>query len=150
MTWFEDLTECTYFPVRVATLRAIGWLQRGRPFPVGEVETCVYEKIVEMCKNPWQPMVAVGFHECDLCIYQGARGVSNLFIPGDGILYVCPELVTHYMNAHGYKPPKDFCDAVMNCPPMKSAKYFRAILDCGGQELVKIAKDQASVWNEKE
>jgi hypothetical protein len=138
MTWFEDLSECGYFPIRVPALRAVAWLGRGRPFPVGAVEARVYSTLLELSKTPWQPMGAAGWHDCDLCVYEpGAKSIRNLFIPGRGVIYVCPEMVTHYMNVHGYKPPQEFCDAVLACPPMRSMEYLRAILANGGRDLVK-------------
>ena len=64
-----------------------------------------------------------------LCLYAGeAHGKKNLFIPGDGIVFVCPELVTHYMNAHGYAPSAEFCLAALACPPMRSMEYLRSLL----------------------
>jgi hypothetical protein len=58
-----------------------------------------------------------------------------LFIPGNGRIYVCPELIVHYMNAHGYAPPAEFCDAVLACPPMRSQQYFKELLANGGRRL---------------
>ena len=99
--WFDDLKPCTYFPVDVE-LVAVGWLERDMPYPTGEVDRAVYDALVEMRKNPWQALVCCGFHSCDLCRFEGeARGCSNLLIPADGILYAAPELIVHYINAHG-------------------------------------------------
>ncbi len=137
MTWFEDLSECDYFGLEPAVaLRAVGWLERGRPFKTGAVDPSVYRRLCELRRNPWQPVVSPGLHECDLCQYEGATGSSNIFVPGSGILYVCPELVTHYMNVHGYAPPDEFCRAVLACPPMRSISYLKAILANGGRLLV--------------
>lgn len=58
-------------------------------------------------------------------------GVFNLFIPGDGVLYVAPSLILHYMDAHGYGPPKEFQASVMSCPPMRSMDYLKAVLKNG-------------------
>jgi hypothetical protein len=138
MTWFPDLTECPYFPVRVPALRAIGWLERGKAFPIGGVEPEVYAALLELSKNPWQPMVTLGWHDCDLCQYEvTARSCANVFVPGREVIYVCPELTTHYMNAHGYMPPEEFCQAVLACPPMGSRAYLSAILSNGGRLLVQ-------------
>jgi hypothetical protein len=40
-------------------------------------------------------------------------------------------LIVHYMNAHGYLPPSEFCDAVMACPPMQSMPYLKALRAAG-------------------
>jgi hypothetical protein len=87
-------------------------------------------------------VVASGSHTCDLCMYEGeAKSASNLFIPGDGFLFVCPELIVHYMNAHAYAPPQKFCQAVLACPPMRSVEYLKAVLANGGRILVQASLD---------
>lgn len=142
MAWYEDLTECDYFgPEFAPSLRAVGWLQRGYVFPTGAVDRRVYEILIDLSNNPWAPAlpVAAGVYKCDLCLYAGAAGNRHLFIPGPGFLYVCPELVTHYMNAHGYRPPAAFCEAVLTCPPMRSMSYLKAVLANGGRPFIRSA-----------
>jgi hypothetical protein len=132
------LVACDYFGESAATtLAAVGWLQCGRPFAAGAVDAGVFAKLRELCTDPWQPSIAPGVHECDLCLYDGKPGARCLFIPGNGRLYVCPELIVHYMNAHGYAPPAEFCDAVLACPPMRSQRYFKELLANGGRTLVR-------------
>ena len=94
MAWFADLSPCTYFGEECATsLRSVGWLERGRPFATGAVNSEVFVRLVEMVKDPWQPVFFAGVHFCDLCLYEGnSAGVKNVFIPGDGVVFVCPEL----------------------------------------------------------
>jgi hypothetical protein len=137
MAWFSDLSPCTYF-AHAAVLRAVGWLESGKEFQIGKVDRRVYDKLVELSREPWQPVTCAGLHSCDLCGYEPiSHGVNNIFIPGKGLLYVCPELIVHYMNAHGYRPPAEFCDAVLVCPPMRSMEYLKAVLDNGGRALMK-------------
>lgn len=139
MAWYEDLTPCDYFgPELAPSLRAIGWLECGKPFPTGAVDRRVYETLTAFRAAPWSPpMVTAGVHICDLCLYEGEAGSQNLFIPGDGFLYVSPELITHYMNVHGYQPPAPFCQAVLACPPMRSIGYLRAVLANGGRPFAR-------------
>jgi hypothetical protein len=139
MAWQEDLGPCDDFgPAFSPFLRAVGWLEREHPYPAGEVDRRVYERLVEFSTCPWRPTVAAGVHPCGLCLYRGeAHGKNNLFIPGDGVVFVCPELITHYMNAHGYAPPAEFCRAVPACPPMRSMGYLKSLLANGGRPLVK-------------
>lgn len=63
-----------------------------------------------------------------------------MFIPGDGILYVAPSLILHYLDAHGYQAPVEFQSAVMNCPPMRSMNYLKAILKNGPKGIGVSAK----------
>ncbi len=130
MAWFEDLTACDYFGEALEPyLRAVGWLERGRAFSTGVVDERVFAKLVELLADPWQPMTAMGPHSCDLCVYRpDAIGTANLFVPGDRLVYVCPELIVHYMNCHRYSPPPAFCDAVLACPPMRSMDYLKRLV----------------------
>jgi len=142
MTWYADLGPCDYFgPEHAEGLRAVGWLEGARPFTTGDVDEAVLRRLKELSKEPWSPGASVGSHGCDLCRFvPEAFGSSNLFIPGNGFLYGCPELVSHYMNAHGYAPPGEFCDAVLACPDMRTMEYRKAILANGAGSLMQVGK----------
>jgi hypothetical protein len=46
MAWFADLSPCDYFGAEfVDCLRAVGWLERGQPFPIGPVDPAVYARL---------------------------------------------------------------------------------------------------------
>jgi hypothetical protein len=136
MAWYEDLSPCGYFGEEAGrVLRSVGWLEAGRPFQTGPTQRAVYDKLCALGKEPWDPVVFAGPHFCDLCQYGGPAGVANVFIPGNGFLYVCPVLITHYMNAHHYRPPEAFCEDVRQCPTMRSMDYLRAVLGNGGRQL---------------
>lgn len=51
-----------------------------------------------------------GFHTCPFC--NNERGSTHFTIEGNGKSYCFPKLLTHYISAHGYKPPDEFLDAV--------------------------------------
>lgn len=134
--WFEDLTPCTYFAADTK-LVAVGWIERGKPYVTGHMDRGVYDALVEMRKNPWQPFVSMGSHECELCQFEGEHGSANLFVPANGVIYVSPELIVHYVNTHSYTPPEVFCRAVLACPPMRSMAYLKAIKECGGARMLR-------------
>lgn len=142
MAWFNDLSPCDYFGAQYASsLTAVGWLENGKPYPVGPVDRQVYDRLVELRKELWQPMVAGGHHACNLCQFESeAKSVNNLFIPANGFILVCPELIVHYINAHRYVPPDLFCSAVLACPSMRSSDYRKAILANGGGPLAKLGR----------
>jgi len=139
MAWYADLTPCDYFGKEHAKfLHAVGWLERGQVFSAGPIEEKVFTRLVELLNDPWQPCLFRGLHDCDLCQFESKqRGFKNLFIPGKSMVYVCPELILHYISAHWYVPPAAFCQAVMDCPSMLSIQYLNALLNCGAGELVK-------------
>ncbi len=155
MSFFADLSPCTYFGVEFAeNLRAVGWLSRDKPFTQGEVSELFFERLCQLLRNPWNPFYFMGIHECEFCRFtQGFGGVSrfqdydvarisnkNLFVPGDGFIYVAPESVAHYIDAHGYCPPEEFRRAVLECPEMRSVDYLKSMLVNGGKNLRKSAK----------
>jgi hypothetical protein len=137
--WHEDLSAFADLGPKCGTcLRAVGWLERGRPFATGTVDAAAYSRLIELFQNPWEPAVTMGFHRCDLCLYDGPPGKRNIYIPTNGEVFVAPELVTHYMNAHGYRPPDVFCAAVLACPEMRSMQYLKALLAVA-RPLVQVA-----------
>ena len=131
-----DLSPCTYLPVIADHILAVGWLETIGSFATGPTPTEVFERLSAFIRDPWQPFVAMGKHGCTLCQHTSEQqGSANPFIPCRSKIYVCPELITHYINAHYYQPPSVFCDAVLACPPMKSMEYKRALVACKGQVL---------------
>lgn len=134
------------------SLLAVGWLEPGHDYRRGEVGEAFVRKLAELLVNPWQPAVAAGRHSCGFCRLTGGPaafrfgnlvtssevriGVSNLWLPADGFLFVAPSLILHYMDAHGYAPPDEFQAAVMACPPMRSMDYLKALLKNGPKELL--------------
>lgn len=144
--WYEDLTECDYFGEEYSKiLTAVGWLEGGKTFSTGTIPKDVYSKLCEFSKKPWTFAVFMGYHHCSLCKSQfennNPKGVSNIFIPHNGKIYVCPELITHYINNHFYLPPREFIEAVYLCPPQGSMEYLKKILENGGRQLVKSMKE---------
>src|SRR6185369_17057152 len=101
MTWFADLSPCTVFSVEnYQKLLAVGWLESNRQYAVGDVPVEVYERLRSLLRDPWQPIASMGLHACDLCRFEAeAQGNRNLFVPRNGVIYVCPELILHYVNA---------------------------------------------------
>ncbi len=132
--WIEDFSPYT----ESARIVAVGWLERGRQYPVGQVTAEVFAKLRDLLIDPWQPAVAAGAHQCDLCLHQPEKaGTNNLYVPGDQRLYVAPELILHYVNAHQYQPGNEFCEAVLRCPPMKSMEYRRAVALAAGPGVLR-------------
>lgn len=135
---FADLQRCTHLVDDPAIL-AVGWISRGSPYPRGETASPVFAKLVELCNNPWQPASAAGYHICDVCQYDGQPLKSEVYVPGQGCIYVAPAGIIHYIAAHWYAPPEVFVQAVIDCPPMRSMEYKRALLKNGGGVLLAVS-----------
>lgn len=129
---------------------AIGFLARGQDYERGDVSMEFFAKLCELASNAWSPPVAsAGVHLCELCRFTGGgsaifqnypvTSVSNaeIYVPGNGIIYIAPISVPHYVDAHEYCPPKVFQEAVLNCPSMRSIPYFKSLLANGARDFVK-------------
>lgn len=138
MVWYKDLSPIDYTSSEASTyVRPVGWLAKDHPYPIGDSPKEAYERLCDLFKNPFELRHYLGWHSCDLCQFKGERGVHNLFVPGNGVLYYSPELITHYINAHKYLPPPEFIEAVMRCPDTQTMAYKKAFLENGGRVLVK-------------
>lgn len=141
MSTFEDLAPLTLFGDRVAPfLRAVGWIGADAPFDHGRVSSEFYHRLGDLISRAFQPVVSLGFHSCELCQFDGPKGSRNLFVPNGDHLFVCPELVLHYVAAHAYRPPDAFQEAVMRCPDPAGNEYRRQFLDAGGRALLASRK----------
>lgn len=144
MAYFADLAPCTYFPIPATDcLLAVGWLDRQHNYQHGPVDDELFARLCELLHDPWQPFMTAGTHDCPFCrftsgpqqlTYRNATvqlGTNNLFVPGDGVLFVAPSLILHYVDAHDYVPPEEFCQALLHCPAMRSMQYWKAIRENG-------------------
>ena len=137
MTAIKDLAPYYYLPSECTALLAIGWLEQESEFTRGNVPAEFFQKLSELCVNPWQPFVSFGVHKCRLCQFEPPAFGSNVFVPYQGHIYVAPVGVVHYIAAHWYLPPQEFIQAVLACPPMRSLEYHKALLANGGRILIK-------------
>ena len=112
-------------------IRAIGWLEKEHQFSVAETSAAFRRRLAELAAN-WSRSssacgwpVCAGLHLCSLC--GEVRGTGEFAVPGDEVLYVAPTLVAHYVETHGYCPPREFIEAVLRCPSFSSAEYAEAV-----------------------
>jgi hypothetical protein len=148
MTTYPDLGSCDYFgPSWAERLTAVGWLDASVPSSGEPVGAPLFETLVRLLSDPWQPVVTAGHHRCPFCRFSGgarelryagitaALGSSNLFVFDEKRAYVSPSLIAHYIDAHAYVPPQPFQRAVAACPPMKSMDYLKLVRRHGLQGL---------------
>ena len=96
----------------------VGWLSAEYQFATGDVPASFLAKLEQLCKAP--EMITMGFHSCEFCTRVEARanpqigGSGEVHIPGQsGRAYATPDLVFHYVQVHGYRPPDEFIAAVL-------------------------------------
>jgi len=140
MAFFDDLSECSYFQdLSLPALVAVGWLERGRPYSRGDAGSEVRRRLKEFRDARWHLTAYLGGHYCDLCTENeslhwstdDAYSKTDLFIPGEGVIYAAPEGICHYVTEHSYHPPNVFCEAVLTAPAADSIGYFEALRKCG-------------------
>jgi len=123
-------TECQV--ARGPAVRAIGWLERGQAFPTGPVDPRFLAALRAQFDNRWLPVVSAGMHACDLGGCGGAAGAQHVIIPSRDCVYIAPELIDHYVEAHAYAPPAEFVEAVLACPAQSSDAYVELLLPFAG------------------
>lgn len=108
-------------------MRAVGWLSNTHPFTTGSVPESFLTALHEHIQDAWQPVVAAGFHECELCPINPAMNGNNLWIPGVTVLYLAPGMIEHYIQDHQYQPPQEFINAVLSCPSQGTPEFLQAM-----------------------
>jgi len=126
MSWYPDLGTRTQVDSG-EHVRAVGWLSAQQPFPVGAVPEASLDRLWEFARQSADSIealgwgFAMGWHDCELC--NGYSGTRNFGIPYGELLFVAPEMLPHYVEVHGYRPPAEFMRALMESPLPGSRKY---------------------------
>ena len=136
MTYNADLTGTD-------SVRNIGYLARRHSYTRGTTSEAFFDRLVGLVEHPFA--VWFGYHTCDLgwcglrlklqppqppLRYKGrviGIGDTDIFVPGDDVVYCAPSLILHYIRRHRYAPPLCFVEAVLNCPEPRSQKYCASI-----------------------
>lgn len=112
-------------------VRAVGWLGAGDDYPRGDVSRDCLERIQRFAalwtsstvELRWP--VGVRPRTCALCGQPIAAG--TFAVPGRDVLYVCPEMLPHFVVEHGYAPPHEFQAAIMASPLPSSVEYEQLV-----------------------
>lgn len=111
----KDLSQCLVnLDDPTAAGLSVGWLENGYSFDTGPTPFRFRWMLRDLARDIRNPMW--GFHECDLCEGTGGKpkGNGEIHVTGsDGVTYVAPALIIHYIDKHKYHPPQRFIDAVM-------------------------------------
>jgi len=114
MAYFKDLTPYTYFHAEKNQSETvnIGWLERWHLFPKGETSEEFRLKLERLSRR--RVNQTRGLHFCQFCRgREKPAGSAEIRVKGTSRIYAAPELVHHYVEAHGYKPPDEFIQAVL-------------------------------------
>jgi hypothetical protein len=143
--WYEDLIECNSFSYdeRLNGLTAVGWLEKYKQFPTGKTKKHIYTKLCKLVVKAelWGISHWMGYHECNIYQFQGFLNNGEICIPHENKIYVSPLSIVHYINAHNYKPPEEFCEAIKKCPPLGSQSYKQKMIESGGEKTFSVMYD---------
>lgn len=134
MSYYADLTPYNYRNHSKVELN-VGWLEKDHEFNIGEVPVGFIEKLRKYGEQKFTINNTRGFQLCHLCDEQivgeaikCATSSCEVRIVGThGDVYACPKMIIHYVEAHGYLPPQQFVDAVINGPEPGSEEYTNII-----------------------
>lgn len=120
--YFPDLAPCSY-NIPEPKGFSVGWLDKAHGYPRGPVPPGFVERLIEICGRP--VVRHRGFHVCEFCDFEpdptfarqkaaGALSSAVIRVVGrHGGVYHSPAMFRHYVEAHGYQPPREFLEAVM-------------------------------------
>ena len=127
--YFMDSHECEFCPEETVQVSPVESEGSEEPLVTRQVVDGTEIEFVELRTPRLKAYYLRHQIERDgLVVYFGA---TNLYVPGDGCVYVAPSMIAHYVDVHRYEPPAVFWEAVMNCPPMASETYKRALIANG-------------------
>ena len=126
MSYFPDM-GCKSLIVSGDYIRAIGWLHPDHPYVKGIVSAEFLSRLKEFAERSDDSAMALyfgaflGYHTCEFC--GQSDGIGNFGVPSGDLLFVAPEMIVHYIEAHGYRPPAEFIEAVLRSPLPNTREY---------------------------
>jgi hypothetical protein len=114
MAFYPDLSPYEYALDEPPGTVNIGWLEPSHSYPTGQTPEVFRARLMDLCGRPVN--LTVGHHACPFCPagQPARRGSGEVRVPSDSKVYAAPVLIHHYVDAHGYKPPEEFIEAVLN------------------------------------
>lgn len=160
---YTDLDLCRYHsgPYDAgqwqSPLQAVGWLEQPHAFATGATPAGLVarlEAFVTASQKHYSSWSFRGLHDCTLCAPEAARGPHvtkshvNIWVPGEGVIYIAPAMITHYVAAHDYLPPEGFVRAVMRCPDYASSAYCAALRTANADTAIPLltAAEVRTAW----
>jgi hypothetical protein len=139
--YYVDLTPYEYDVARMANSVNIGWLDKGKDYKKGEVPNGFFNKL----SNAFIYGRHKGFHTCPFC--GNAHSSNVLYVKGNGKTYIFPEMLSHYIRKHEYKPPQEFIDVVMQLPD-KEKRRMNEDMEIDSDEYKKyVLKNQKEIYS---
>jgi len=127
--YFRDMSNYSFYLEKpIDVVWNIGWLEDGKEYSKGVVDTGILFKLASMLVstgaidvhvNRMRGLDPCALSECDTpeAFHEGKSiqlGASEIWVPSTkkGEYFASPSLVYHYMQKHDYLPPKEFLEAI--------------------------------------
>lgn len=129
MAFYRDLTPYEYSRAEPKpNILNVGWLSREQSFPRAAPDSHFVDALRRLAAHPTN--LFRGSHLCEFCPpppqilstggipmldpKPGTTGNGEIRVLGvDGVTFVAPVLILHYVTEHHYSPPQQFVDAVL-------------------------------------
>jgi hypothetical protein len=88
---------------------SVGWLPHDDAYSRGPVSPAFLNALRTLARKEHE-------HRCTICDRSRSAGLTVTPLEVDapsGVTYVVPDLILHYVEAHEYRPPQDFMEAVV-------------------------------------
>ncbi|MBC7900382.1 MAG: hypothetical protein H7070_10055 [Saprospiraceae bacterium] len=132
MTYIPDLSTSLYTQLHSSqaqpeiNVRSVGWLGRfERPGWISRLlrrnrpprdSGYLIVTLKDLAARNQSHCPTFGYHTCETCLRENSRGQFS-FTSLNGISYVMPNMVFHYIDAHGYLLPSEVFDALRELQP---------------------------------
>ncbi|MDT0532138.1 hypothetical protein RM555_24375 [Micromonospora sp. DSM 115977] len=108
---YLDLSPYDYlgFPL---PMRTVGWLGRRYGVQCASMAPMAGAEL-EQLKAISRRLASrtLGWHDCDFCGAFEGNGEYHYYLP-DGEIYAAPMMILHYVEEHGYRPPRELRDGL--------------------------------------
>jgi len=144
--YYEDLSSyCYYLKTPVSIVKNVGWLESDTPYNTGVVDRNFLPRfamiilgsdVIDTEVNRIRSVHPCALADCDVQEIRedGDRaclGAAEIWVPStkEGEFFAAPSMIYHYIEKHGYLPPKEYISAVMNFNFESSFKAQEAYLN---------------------
>ena len=110
MAYFPDLSPYAYGSRNQPGVVHVGWLDGSHAYVKGDVARPLVERMKVLAATPTE--LYRGFHVCEVCRQSDVRSNGEIRVSHGGVTFAAPVIITHYIEKHGYAPPKAFLDAI--------------------------------------
>jgi len=124
MSYVADLTEMDDGAL------AVGWLHPNHPYTQGEVPPGFLGRLKEFLNRAGDSIDTLnwgatgGYYTCEFCEKVWGTGIFGVL--NEGRCFCAPQMIAHYVEHHGYRPPAGFIAAVLAGPLPGTTEYQSA------------------------